>query len=267
VRLILALVLLGAAAVRADGFVSLNLCTDQLLLELLPREQVLMLSQLAADPHYSSQAGRAAGIPAFDGSAETILRLGPQRVLAGRYAARPVVNTLERLGIEVKMFEMPVTIAGTREFITAVAAAIGREASGRELVDRMDARLDAVASAASGPPMPTLLYLPNGLTTGANTLKHELLQLAGLRNLAAGAGIVGYGTLSLERIVRSRPRLLLFDSVERGGRSLAQRLQRHPALAGASAQRATIPTATWICPGPQIAAAAEALLAVRQAVD
>jgi iron complex transport system substrate-binding protein len=39
--------------------VSLNLCTDQLLLELLPRERIAMLSTIAADPLVSRHAPRA----------------------------------------------------------------------------------------------------------------------------------------------------------------------------------------------------------------
>ncbi|HQY71814.1 MAG TPA: hypothetical protein PLW13_15400, partial [Pseudomonadales bacterium] len=73
---VLALLLFCAGAVRAteapQRVVSLNLCTDQILLALLPRERIAMLSQLAADRTLSSAAARAEGIARFDGSVERI---------------------------------------------------------------------------------------------------------------------------------------------------------------------------------------------------
>ena len=68
--------------------VSLNLCTDQLLLMLLPRERIVMLSQLATDRSLSWMAAQAEGIERFDGSVESIVRLAPDLILSGTLASR-----------------------------------------------------------------------------------------------------------------------------------------------------------------------------------
>ena len=54
------------------------------------------------------------------------------------------------------------------------------------------------------------------------------------------------------------PQAVLFDAVDLEHASLAQQLLRHPALSRHVPSR-TVPTASWICGGPQIAEAAEAL--------
>ena len=62
-----ALALLGASAALQAGsggrIVSINLCTDQLLLLLAPRSRIASVSHLAANPLYSAYADRAGGLP------------------------------------------------------------------------------------------------------------------------------------------------------------------------------------------------------------
>nr|MBP9035710.1 ABC transporter substrate-binding protein [Pseudomonadales bacterium] len=101
--LLLLVFLLCASLAQADGtppqrVVSLNLCTDQVLLALLPRERIAMLSQLAADRTLSWAAARAEGIARFDGSVERIVQLDPDLVLTGSQASLSSAAVLKRLG-------------------------------------------------------------------------------------------------------------------------------------------------------------------------
>ena len=263
-RVLFLLLLCLSLAGRADApapqrVVSLNLCTDQLLLMLLPRERIAMLSQLATDRSLSWVAGQAGGIARFDGSVERIVQLEPELILAGTLASRDSIDALQRLGYPVHTIAMPETIADTLAFIEQVAALVGEPAAGRALIDRTTHRLEAARSASrTRTPGLALIYLPNGLSPGAGTLKDELLALTGWRNLARERGVEGYGSIALEDLVLHRPQLVIFDAVDLEHTSMAQQLLRHPALRRHVATR-TIPTATWICGGPQIAEAAEAL--------
>lgn len=263
-RCCLLLLLICAAFARAADpaprrIVSLNLCTDQIALALVPRERIAMLSQLAADPTLSWQAERAHGIARYDGSVERIVELDPDLVLAGSLASVSSVAVLRRLGYRVETIEMPETVAASLAFIETTAALLGEAPAGSALASLTRQRLDAVREAMRGrPPELALVYLPNGLSPGAGTLKDELMVLAGWRNLAAERGITGYGSLGLEDLVSHAPQAMLFDAVDLQHASLAQALLRHPAL-GDHIRSLTIPTATWICGGPQIAEAAERL--------
>ena len=266
-RIVLLLVLLCTNLAQAteapQRVVSLNLCTDQILLTLLPHARIAMLSQLAADRTLSWAAARADGIARFDGSVERIVQLGPDLVLTGSQASLGSAAVLKRLGYRVETIEMPETIAGSLAFIEHTAALLGEAEAGAALSRETARRLDAVRAATAGRPRALgLVYLPNGLSPGSGTLKDELLAIAGWRNLASERGIVGYGTLPLEELVAHAPQAVLFDAVDLEHASMAQQLLRHPALGRHTPSR-TVPTANWICGGPQIAEAAEALARLR----
>jgi len=249
----------GLAAPQPTRIVSLNLCTDQVLLALAPRERIAMLSNIAADPLVSWQAREVGALPRFDGSVESVVRLDPDIVLAGTLASRDSVPVLQRLGYRVEMLEMPESIEASLEFIVRTGELIGEAAAARRLRASTMQRLEAVrARWRDTAPLPALVYLPAGISPGAGTLKSELLELSGWENLAALRGIVGYGTLPLEDLVRTPPRLLLFDAVDLAHASLSQQLLHHPVLRERIPARA-VPSGLWICGGPQIAEAAELL--------
>ena len=67
--------------------VSLNLCTDQLLMLLAP-ERIAALSILATDPLLSVMAAEARRYPLVRGDAEEVLRFDPDLVVAAPFAAR-----------------------------------------------------------------------------------------------------------------------------------------------------------------------------------
>lgn len=265
-RLGLLLASAGLAAAEPPAprrIVSLNLCTDQLVLELVERPRIAMLSQLATDPLLSWRATEAAGLPRFDGSVEAVMGLAPDLVLAGSLASVSTVAVLARLGYRVETLAMPESIADSLRFIEEVGRLVGEEPAARALRERTEARLQSVkelAAAQEVAPL-ALIYLPNGLSPGGGTLKDELLRLAGFRNLTAEQGIRDYGTIGLETLLAHRPALVVLDAVDLEHTSLAQQLLRHPALTAAGTiPTARMPTPLWICGGPQIAEAAEVLL-------
>jgi iron complex transport system substrate-binding protein len=95
----------GLAAAASDTnpaprrIVSLNLCTDQLVLALADRDAVRSVTWLAHDSHISTMATEAAHVPVNHGLAEEIVPLAPDLVIAGLYTTRTAVALLRRLGI------------------------------------------------------------------------------------------------------------------------------------------------------------------------
>ncbi|MFM2128529.1 MAG: hypothetical protein RL477_75, partial [Pseudomonadota bacterium] len=100
--LLAAIFVLGpCAAARADKpqrIVSINLCTDQLAMLLVPAERIVSLSFLAADPASSAMAELGARFHLNHGLAEEILPLDPDIVLAGPHGAGAAIALLRRLG-------------------------------------------------------------------------------------------------------------------------------------------------------------------------
>ena len=267
---LLACVLAPPATARPNNVVSLNICTDQLAIQLLDPERIASVSFLAADPHYSAVAERAADLPLNRGDAEEVLRLDPDLVLAGTYTSRPTVRLLRRLGYEVVEVAPPSDLDAAREQIRTVAGALGVPARGEAMIARIDRQLDRL-----GPddpddpdaPRPTAaVYQANGITPGRGELAHAVLRAAGLKNLAAERGVRNLAPLPLEALVMAKPDVLVFVTRRDAPPSQATRLLDHPALAGLKdrAAVALVPPAMWNCGGPQLAKAVKRLAEARE---
>src|SRR5262245_20537950 len=81
----------GRAADAPRRIVSLDLCTDQMLVELVPRDRIAAVTHLAADPTVSAIPEKARGILITHGDAEDVLRLDPDLILAGPFGVRSTV--------------------------------------------------------------------------------------------------------------------------------------------------------------------------------
>lgn len=254
-----------AVAAPPTRVVSINLCADQLAVALLPRERLVSLSPLAADPDLSYVAPQVGDLHRNRAAAEEILALKPDLVLAGRDAARQSANMLRRLGVEVFDVEAPTSFAGIVAEVRRIAARLGTEARGEELIAGMEATLAAAGARRSNSSPRAAYYYPNGFTAGAGTLPDAVLQAAGWRNAAAEAGLQGYGNLGLEDLIAAKPDLLVLQVARHEAPSLAAGLLAHPVLARAlpAVPRLTLPSPLLICAGPHTAEAVRRLAATR----
>ncbi|MEM7442866.1 MAG: ABC transporter substrate-binding protein [Pseudomonadota bacterium] len=260
-RLVAVLGLMASTApvLAAERIVSLNLCTDQLLVLLADRDQIASLSFLAADPDLSYVADRIEGIPLNHGRLEEILPLEPDLVLAGAFAARPAVRLLESLDVPIIDLPLAEDFDTIAEQTRIVASAVGYEDRGEALVAEMEAILRGLTPDLSGDT--ALVYQANGFTAGSGTLADSVLAAAGIINQAAQSGVQGYGFLPLERLIADPPTILIAANALPGRPSLADALLTHPALAALDSETRylALPSALLACGGPQTAEAAQLL--------
>ncbi len=249
----LALAACAACARPLPKVASINLCTDQLLLELAAPQQILTLSWLSADPEESVLAAQAAAYPLNYGTAEELLRYDPDLVLAGTLTSAFTRKLLERLGYNVVAIAPAHSVEDIAANLERVAAAIGRPRRGVAAAAALRARRDALARAGAGPRVGAVVLRPGGFTVGRDSLTQALMHLAGLDNLAADRGLDRWGSLSVETLLRSRPQLLILTDYRRGEASLANAIFRHPAVERIAARTATleVPAAKWACGLPQ----------------
>ena len=231
----------------ADRVVSLNLCTDQMLVLLAPGK-VAALSPLARDPAISFVADEAARLPIVRTSAEAVLRLHPDLILAAPFGAQTTLALLQQEGLPVLRVDLPSDFAGIRAQTRRLAAVLGVPQRGEALLAAMDAELAALPRAPR--PIRALVWEPRGFTAGPGTLMDAVLRAAGLTNLSDGRRV------GLEALLRHPPDLLVVPATP-AFPSLATELLDHPAVAGMA--RRAIPTALTICAGPFTARAAELL--------
>jgi iron complex transport system substrate-binding protein len=254
-RLLLVLPLLsaGLGAEPLPKVASINLCADQLLLELADEEQVATVSWLAADPQESLLADRAQAFPLNYGTAEEILRHDPDVVLAGRYTNTFTRSLLEKLGYRIVTLEPANDLDEIADNLRTVAAAIGQSARGEARIATMYAEARSIEAAANGRRVPAIVIRPGGYTVGAGSLADTLMTLAGLDNVAANGGLDRWGSLSIEALLLSGTELLIFADYRRDESSLANELLEHPVLRDLRARTAAteIEARYWACGTPR----------------
>lgn len=247
--------------------VTLNLCADQLVVQLVDRSRIAAVTWLALDPVSSAVAEEAATLRTTYGTAEEVVRLHPDLVIAGRFTTRATVALLKRFGYRVMEIDTPESFEQIEAQVLQVADALGAQASGARVVADMRARLarvraatDADARARGGAPAPlAAIFGSNGVTQGRGTLMDEVIRASGLRNLAADIGVRGFGQLSLERLVLARPDVIVLPGLGNRPLSVGQQLLVHPALASTRARTVHVPGKWTACGGPLTVNAVEYL--------
>jgi iron complex transport system substrate-binding protein len=257
-----------APARAADAprrIVSLDLCTDQLLVELVPRERIAAVTHLAADPTVSAIPERARGIFITHGGAEDVLRLDPDLVLAGPFGVRGTVDLLQRLGRRVVIVQQPQDLSGVRAAVATVADAVGETAKGAALIADFDRRLAALSRREESARPTAVIYQIGGSVSGPGSLADAALAAAGFRNAATGYRPMRGGQVPLEALLADPPDLLVLSSAPGEYRTALADNLRHPAIAILRRQHASIelPWRHWLCGTPHIMDAMEKLAAAR----
>ena len=242
--------LLGASAVHAAGprVVSMNLCTDQLVMMLADPDQIVSLSPMATDAHSSALRDTAGQFTQNSGSAEEIYLSKPDVIVAGLYTEKASVHMLQSLDLRVEIFDPADSFDAVRANIVRLAKVIGHPDRGHAMVADFDARLAALQSGIAQRPR-AILYHANGYTSGAQSLSNDILTAAGFENLAVELGLTWGGTVPLERLIMIDP-----DVVITGrpfpGHSRGEEILRHPALAPLKMSAHT--DARWVCGTPMV---------------
>lgn len=262
---------LGAAnpLLRAPRRVaSLNACLDAMLVHLADRAQIAALSHYAREPEGSTVAVQARTLPFTWESAEEIIALRPDLVLASQHSALATRNALKRLHVPVERFAVPKTVDESLGQVRRIAGLIGRPERGEALVGRIQAAIAAATPKPGARRLSALIYQPNGFAAGPHTLVDEVMSRAGFDNAARRYGLKTWGNVPLERLLADPPEVLLVGETAPGVRSWADRVMTHPAL-GAVRDRmkqARFPERLLYCGGPVLIDAVAAMAQARAQV-
>lgn len=251
----------SAAAAAPARVVSINLCTDELLVQVGDASQVASVTWLSTVSAGSNVADLVKGTPQNRGLAEEVVAAKPDLVLAGRYTARATVSVLKRIGVPVVDADAPRTLDQVKTEIRRVAQAIGHADRGEAMIAELDRRLSRSAPVHE-PKLRAAVLRPNGFTAGPGSLSDELMRRAGLVNVAAELKLDNYGQLPLETIILAGVDLLIVDGDRAGPPAIATEILSHPILAklGDRVRVVKIPPKLWTCYGPSIANAYDILV-------
>jgi len=209
--------------------VSLDSCSDQLVLALADDNQILSLSRDATGP-FSYFLERAQDFPTHQGSAEEILLLHPDVVLSTGAGDPALVKMLEDLGFRVVKTGLPGNMEEALKSLEAVGRTLKQGGTAARLAASTKERLAALES-APGALVSAVYMSPSGITTGSGTFLDEVLLLAGLDNLMADGGVTGWASFDVESFITIHPDVLVtsfFDS--KVGNAESWRFSEHPAV-------------------------------------
>jgi iron complex transport system substrate-binding protein len=269
-KIIRAALLCGAAATAhaaADAMpptvASTNVCADVLALALTDKAQLLSVSAQSHDPRVSPMPEQAAAFPANRATAEEIIALHPDIVLASkRWPGRHQEPLLTRHGTRIGLVPYPLTWEAVFESTHRIGGWLQRDAAADALVADVQQRLQRLQ--AKPRPYRVLHVRPNGRCAGKGTQVDMVFAAIGVTNHADALGCVGWGQLSLETLLANPPDIFVVADGVRREQAHAHSFQsRHPLMRRLMAMRPVLHVSSthWGCSNWLLIEAAEKIAA------
>jgi len=251
---------LPASAAPLPRIVSMNVCTDQVLLTLADPEQILGLSRYARDAWVSGDVRR---YPTLSGGAEDVLMLRPDVVVASLFDKRATRELLKANGLRLAELAVPRTLAEVKDQIRELGDIAGHPDRAAQQVARLDAALARARQAVAEKHYRVLPLSRRGWVAGSDSFVGSLLAETGLFNIAGDLGLGFGGFAPLEAIVSLKPDLLLVSQAGDFARDDGQAFLLHPALERfyPPEKRIVIPERLTECGGVMLAEALDVLVA------
>ncbi len=263
VVLAVALALASSGVMAAPRHImSMNMCTDELLLDLVPPERIASVTYLSRSPSNSYLWPQAARVAVNHGLAEEVLAEKPDLVLAGTYTTSATRALLKKLGVPMEEVGPANSFAQIRAVTRQVARAVGEPARGEALIGKMDATLRALAATNPRQVIRVAGWDGGGTVPGKGSLFDAILTAAGGTNIASSTQGADSGSFDIEQLLMARPDILAYGADSNGAPGLRTDADQHPLVLKLYAhRRITYPEALYSCGVPESADAARALRA------
>ncbi|NQX93465.1 MAG: iron ABC transporter substrate-binding protein [Erythrobacter sp.] len=242
------------AETTSPTFVSLNPCLDAILVEIAEPDQILAISHYSHQPGGSRmERGVALSFASTGGTAEEIIALEPDIVLASVFLPPSTKSALERAGLRIEAFGSPTTLDESDAQIERMAALVG---SGEPGTAVRGPEIDT----ASGPTPSVLLWQAGQIVAGQETLIAQLIKEAGFTSHSEALGLGQADYVTLEQVLADPPDLLLVAGDSAG--------QQHPSLAKLEDTRVHFfDPSLFYCGGPSVVDARAELAALRASFE
>jgi iron complex transport system substrate-binding protein len=223
-----AFLLLLATPVTAapQRIMSLKVCTDELLLDLVPPSRIASITFLSREKASLRQWPQAARIPVNHNTAEEILVTHPDLILTDPFIAPALRPLLARTGARIVEVPPAENFDEIRSDVRLVAKAVGEQARGEALIARMDGELRELADHRPAKMLTVAGWGGGGYVPGKGGLFDALLTAAGARNVEQRS----FGYYDVESLIAANPDALVYDDTYAGAASLRDDQDLHPAL-------------------------------------
>lgn len=235
---------LAGISPAGPGIVSLNLCTDELVLLVADPARIRSVSYLSHAPEESALWRTARRYRANDGSMLAAAAVRPGLIVTMGTSGRDRERLAAAIGARLLVLPYPETLADVAANLARVAHATGGEARAARIVASMRA-------AVVGAPVrsrPAMWVDGAGRSLAAKGLGARWLRLAGLRQVP-----VRGDRLTLETLLSHSPAVLVQSRYRSGQTSSATAWRRHPAaLHAVVGLKLTTEGRRWTCMGPTL---------------
>jgi iron complex transport system substrate-binding protein len=243
---------------------SLKVCTDELLLDLVPPQRIASVTFLSREKASLAWWPQGARVPVNHNTAEEILATQPDLILTDSFTAPGLKDMLAKSGARVVEVPPAQTWDQIRAVTRQVAKAVGEEARGEALVAKMNTTLRDVDTHRPRRPLTVAEWGGGGYVPGTGGLFDTLLTTAGARNVERGS----FAYYDVETLLAKKPDALVYGDAYAGTTSLRADQDLHPALLARYAGRRIPYPALYGCGVPESAEVArhlqDALLKVQR---
>ena len=239
-RLLAALLLGGMAdAAAADApkrpqrIVSINYCTDQLLLRLVEPERIASLTFLSWAPGDTPQEYLPVlkRVKPNHGLAEEVLRMNPDLVVSGTFSPHFTNDLLRHLGRTIHVFEAEDSFEDWYQRVLDLGEAVGEPERAKKMVADFKEGLAALEAQIPPGEKPVFAKLEvNNMMPGKDTFYTQLVNAGGFRTAGEAMGYSGYQTIPLEKLIQIDVALISSDRKYERPPSIATQNLHHPLL-------------------------------------
>lgn len=239
-------------AAPPQHIMSLKICTDELLMELVPPSRIASVTFLSQESAALKLWPQAARMAVNHNSAEEVLATRPDLILTDSFTSPQMRKLLSQSGARV----VEVPPAENFEQIRAVTRLVGDAVGERPRADALIAQMDqALRDLAANRPKRAVRVMGwggGGFVPGRLTLFNAVLEAAGGVNIAANDGYT-----DVEGLIAARPDVLAYGDDYIDTPSLRVDQNAHPVLLKLyGGRRIVYPSALFNCGVPRSALAA-----------
>jgi iron complex transport system substrate-binding protein len=201
---------------KPERIVSLTLASDEILLDIADKKNIRALSTMADVEGMSNIADRVEEFDKLPTNAEQVIAAQPDIVICSEFSDSALISQLRDAGIPVYIMTVPTSMEEYKETIKSLAAAIGEEKRGNELVRWMEDWLNAVKAKVEtlneSEKVRVLTIDSMHATYGMGSTFDAIATHAGVINLAAEAGIGEWAEISKEQVVGMNPDIIILPT-------------------------------------------------------
>jgi iron complex transport system substrate-binding protein len=240
------------AAPPPQRIMSLKICTDELLMDLVPPSRIASVTFLSREAAALKIWPEAARIPVNHNSAEEVLATKPDLILTDSFTSPQMRAILAQSGARVVEVPPAENFEQIRAVTKLVGDAVGAPERARALIAHMDETLHRLAATRPVQPIKVLGWGGGGFVSGRASMFSAVLEAAGGINIA-----VDEGYTDVEGLIAARPDVLAYGDDYIDTPSLRADQNAHPVLLKLfGSRRIVYPAALFNCGVPQSADAA-----------